>query len=220
MDKTYKILIAEDEDITRCAISEFLSSQGYDVIEATNGREALSSYQTADLIVLDMMMPELDGFGALKEIRKNSDIPIIVLTALADKGVELSVFNELADDYMNKPFSLMILLKRIESVLRRNRQPTFDVWQDQNILVNFDTYQGYYNEEEVPLTVKEIQILKLLIENKGKTLTREVILDTLWQNEEYPFDRVVDVYIKNLRKKLHLDYIKTVKGVGYRFEKE
>lgn len=216
----YTILVAEDEANTRKGIEQFLESAGYKVIAAKNGQEALDHFRDAALVILDIMMPELDGIEVLKNIRKVNKVPVIMLTALSDEGTQLTTFNELADDYISKPFSLVILQKRIESLLRRNSEKEISVWEKGDAKIDFEAYKGYYQGVDANLTTKEIMLFKLLVDNKGKALSRDYILSSLWTEDKAPFDRIVDAYVKNLRKKLHLECLTTVKGVGYRYDED
>ena len=217
-----KILLVEDEKIAREGVRDFLISRGYLVAEAVDGEEAVrkfceSGQSEFDLVILDVMLPKMNGILVLKEIRKRSEVPVLMLTALSDEGTQLASFDNLADDYLCKPFSLLILEKRIEALMRRLRDTQKEEaskWVREGVLVDFLEYKGYLNGVDVDLKPKEVELLKLLIENPKVTLRREQILEELWK-DELPYDRVIDVYIKNLRKKLQVDCIKTVKGVGY-----
>ena len=212
-----KILLAEDEKATRDGVCAFLKEKGYDVITARDGEEAINSFREADMVLLDIMMPKMNGMEILEEIRRVSDVPVIMLTAITDEPTQLASFDNLADDYVSKPFSLKVLIKRIENLSRR-LDTLEDIWKYGNAVVDFSSFQGSLDGKDAELKPMEIRILKLLIENKGIVLSRNTILERLWNDEDVPFDRVVDVYIKNLRKKLQLDCIKTVKGVGYRYD--
>lgn len=218
-----KILLVEDEKLAREGVRDFLISRGYLVAEAVDGEEAVrkfceSGQSEFDLVILDVMLPKMNGILVLKEIRKRSEVPVLMLTALSDEGTQLASFDNLADDYLCKPFSLLILEKRIEALLRRAlenpQKEEVSKWAREGVLVDFLEYKGYLNGVDVDLKPKEVELLKLLIENPKVTLRREQILEELWK-DELPYDRVIDVYIKNLRKKLQIDCIKTVKGVGY-----
>ena len=218
-----KILLVEDEKLAREGVRDFLISRGYLVTEAVDGEEAVKKFcesgqSVFDLVILDVMLPKMNGILVLKEIRKRSKIPVLMLTALSDEGTQLASFDNLADDYLCKPFSLLILEKRIEALLRRAlenpQKEGVSKWGREGVLVDFLEYKGYLNGVDVDLKPKEVELLKLLIENPKVTLRREQILEELWK-DELPYDRVIDVYIKNLRKKLQIDCIKTVKGVGY-----
>ena len=218
-----KILLAEDERLAREGVRDFLISRGYLVTEAVDGEEAVKKFcesgqSVFDLVILDVMLPKMNGILVLKEIRKRSKVPVLMLTALSDEGTQLASFDNLADDYLCKPFSLLILEKRIEALMRRTlenaQKEEVSKWAREGVLVDFLEYKGYLNGVDVDLKPKEVELLKLLIENPKVTLRREQILEELWK-DELPYDRVIDVYIKNLRKKLQIDCIKTVKGVGY-----
>lgn len=218
-----KILLVEDEKLAREGVRDFLISRGYLVTEAVDGEEAVKKFcesgqSVFDLVILDVMLPKMNGILVLKEIRKRSRVPVLMLTALSDEGTQLASFDNLADDYLCKPFSLLILEKRIEALLRRAlenpQKEGVSKWMREGVLVDFLEYKGYLKGVDVDLKPKEVELLKLLIENPKVTLRREQILEELWK-DELPYDRVIDVYIKNLRKKLQIDCIKTVKGVGY-----
>ena len=218
-----KILLVEDDRLAREGVRDFLISRGYLVTEAVDGEEAVKKFYESeqsvfDLVILDVMLPKMNGILVLKEIRKRSKIPVLMLTALSDEGTQLASFDNLADDYICKPFSLLILEKRIEALLRRAlenpQKEGVSKWVREGVLVDFLEYKGYLNGVDVDLKPKEVELLKFLIENPKVTLRREQILEELWK-DELPYDRVIDVYIKNLRKKLQIDCIKTVKGVGY-----
>ena len=217
-----KILLVEDEKLAREGVRDFLISRGYLVTEAVDGEEAVKKFceseqSVFDLVILDVMLPKMNGILVLKEIRKRSKVPVLMLTALSDEGTQLASFDSLADDYLCKPFSLLILEKRIEALIRRlkdTQKEEVSKWAREGVLVDFLEYKGYLNGVDVDLKPKEVELLKLLIENPKVTLRREQILEELWK-DELPYDRVIDVYIKNLRKKLQIDCIKTVKGVGY-----
>ena len=218
-----KILLVEDEKIVREGVRDFLNSRGYLVTEAVDGEGAVKKFceseqSVFDLVILDVMLPKMNGILVLKEIRKRSKVPVLMLTALSDEGTQLASFDSLADDYLCKPFSLLILEKRIEALMRRTlenaQKEEVSKWTREGVMVDFLEYKGYLNGVDVDLKPKEVELLKLLIENPKVTLRREQILEELWK-DELPYDRVIDVYIKNLRKKLQIDCIKTVKGVGY-----
>ena len=222
-----RILLVEDERTAREGVRDFLSSRGYLVTEAADGEEAVknfcdSSQSAFDLVVLDVMLPKMNGILVLKEIRKISKTPVLMLTALSDEGTQLASFDNLADDYLCKPFSLLILEKRIEVLLRRTKakEETENFrWVRGDVMVDFLEYKGYLHGSDVDLKPKEVELLKMLVENPKIVLRREQILEELW-DDDFPYDRVVDVYIKNLRKKLEINCIETVKGVGYCYDDE
>ncbi len=219
MDNAIKsrILLVEDEPALRTGTEQFLRQRGFAVLTATSGEEALERFTGADVIILDIMLPGMSGIETLHQIRQTSDVPVLMLTALHDEPTQVASFDELADDYMSKPFSLVLLEKRIRALLRR-QQPATTLWRRGLASVDFAAYQGFYDDTDAHLKPKEVQLLKLLVDNPNMVWSRQAIIDKLWRDDEVPFDRVIDVYIKNLRKKLHLDCIITVKGVGYRYE--
>ena len=214
------LLVVEDEGAIREGVREYLTEQGFHVFEAEDGVEALEVFQkeSIDLILLDIMMPRKNGFEVLEEIRKTSKIPILMLTALHDEETQVRTFELLVDGFIQKPFSLVVLHKQIEAVLKRY-YGEMNVWNYNTTSVNFTSFEARVDGQMVDVTAKELAVLKLLIEHQGQVLTRSQILDHVWAtHEDPPFDRVVDVYIKQLRKKLLLDCIVTVKNVGYKLE--
>ena len=215
------ILLVEDEPTLRAGTEQFLVQRGFTVLTAASGEEALEKFvevDAIDAIILDIMLPGMSGIEVLHQIRQVSDVPVLMLTALHDEPTQVASFDELADDYMSKPFSLVILEKRIKALLRRQQSVKKTLWRRGVVLVDFAAYQGFYDGSDAHLKPKEVQLLKLLVDNPHMVWSRQAIIDKLWRDDEVPFDRVIDVYIKNLRKKLHLDCIVTVKGVGYRYE--
>ena len=218
MARKNTILLVEDEPVLRAGTERFLRQRGFTVLTAASGEEALEKFAKADVIILDIMLPVMSGIETLRKIRQTSDVPVLMLTALHDEPTQVVSFDELADDYMNKPFSLVILEKRIKALLRRQQSVKKTLWQRGLASVDFAAYQGFYDGSDAHLKPKEVQLLKLLVDNPNMVWSRQSIIDKLWRDDEVPFDRVIDVYIKNLRKKLHLDCIVTVKGVGYRYE--
>ena len=216
-----KILIVEDEIDIREGISEYLSEVGYDVMVAEDGQEGIDLFKSNefDLVLLDIMLPKINGFGVLSKIREISDVPVMMLTAMTDDYSQIMSFNEKADDYITKPFSVVVLHKRIEALQRRiqGRQQN-NKWIYKDVEVDFLGFCAKKDNNPVDLKPKEIKLLELLIKHKNQVLTRNQMLDSLWEIDEAPADRVIDVYIKNLRKKLDLDCITTVKGIGYKFE--
>ena len=216
-----KILIVEDEIDIREGISEYLSEVGYDVMVAEDGQEGIDLFKSNefDLVLLDIMLPKINGFGVLSQIREISDVPVMMLTPMTDDYSQIMSFNEKADDYITKPFSVVVLHKRIEALQRRiqGRQQN-NKWIYKDVEVDFLGFCAKKDNNPVDLKPKEIKLLELLIKHKNQVLTRNQMLDSLWEIDEAPADRVIDVYIKNLRKKLDLDCITTVKGIGYKFE--
>ena len=217
------ILIVEDEKEIREGVSEYLAEVGYSVISAEDGMQAIELFKNnkIDLVILDIMLPKANGFVVLNKIRQESNVPIIMLTAMSDDYTQIMSFDEKADDYITKPFSIIVLYKRIEALLRRVVKVSENKkWFYGDIEIDFEGYSARKNGENIDLKPKEIKLIELLLKYEGKVLTRAQILDNLWNIEESPNDRVIDVYIKNIRKKLLLDCIVTVKGIGYKFEEQ
>ena len=217
------ILIVEDEKEIREGVSEYLAEVGYSVISAEDGMQAIELFKNnkIDLVILDIMLPKANGFVVLNKIRQESNVPVIMLTAMSDDYTQIMSFDEEADDYITKPFSIIVLHKRIEALLRRVVKVSENKkWFYGDIEIDFEGYSARKNGENIDLKPKEIKLIELLLKYEGKVLTRAQILDNLWNIEESPNDRVIDVYIKNIRKKLLLDCIVTVKGIGYKFEEK
>lgn len=217
------ILIVEDEKEIREGVSEYLAEVGYSVISAEDGMQAIELFKNnkIDLVILDIMLPKANGFVVLNKIRQESNVPVIMLTAMSDDYTQIMSFDEEADDYITKPFSIIVLHKRIEALLRRGVKVSENKkWCYGDIEIDFEGYSARKNGENIDLKPKEIKLIELLLKYEGKVLTRTQILDNLWRIEEAPNDRVIDVYIKNIRKKLLLDCIVTVKGIGYKFEEQ
>ena len=216
------LLIVEDDIDTNEAVCEYLQEAGHKTISAFEGDEAITlfSENKIDLVVLDIMLPTIIGLAVLNSIRKTSQVPVLMLTAMEDEQTQVASFDGQADDYMTKPFSMVILGKRITALLRRSNpaEKAVDVWTCGDLTVNFSAYSAHDSSGELEVTAKELDLLKLLVEHQGLVLSRTQILDGVWGDNSYVLDRLVDTYIKNLRKKLHLDCIKTVKGIGYKLE--
>ncbi|SDE46112.1 two-component system, OmpR family, response regulator VanR [Paenibacillus sp. cl6col] len=217
----YQILVVEDDQEIRELIKQFLMTQHYSVEVASDGIEGMKQFnkQSFDLILLDVMMPNLNGFEVAKMIRSESNVPIILLTALEEEQDQLKGFDLGIDDYITKPFSFHVLIRRVEAVLRRSKdQGTNNGLVFKEIQVDCDAYKVYVNEIEIPLTTKEFEIVQLLVQNEKKVLTRESIVEKVWGYDYYGETRVIDTHIKNIRKKLDIPYIKTVKGIGYKID--
>ena len=215
------LLIVEDDIDTNEAVCEYLHEAGHITIPAFDGDEAIAlfSKQKIDLIVLDIMLPTVSGLVVLNTIRKTSQVPVLMLTALEDEYTQVASFDGLADDYMTKPFSMVILGKRVTALLRRGGvSEKTDTWTYGDLIVNFPGYSARDASGELEITAKELDLLRLLVDHQGLVLSRTQILDAVWGNSSYVVDRLVDTYIKNIRKKLRLDCIKTVKGIGYKLE--
>lgn len=217
-----KILIVDDEERMRRLVGDFLKKQGYVVIEAADGREALNLFaadQGIDLIILDVMMPEYDGWAVCREIRKSSLVPIIMLTARGEESDELFGFDLGADEYIAKPFSLKILAARVEALLRRTKN-NMDVISIDSLKIDKPGRQVYLDGKEIELSPKEFDLLLYLEENAGIALSREQILNAVWNYDYCGDGRTVDTHIKKIRSKLgeKSELIQTVRGLGYRFE--
>ncbi|PFA01976.1 DNA-binding response regulator [Bacillus cereus] len=217
----YHILVVEDDQEIQELIKQFLMTQQYIVEVASDGLEGMKQFnkQSFDLILLDVMMPNLNGFEVAKMIRSHSNIPIIMLTALEEEQDQMKGFDLGIDDYITKPFSFHVLMRRVEAVLRRsNNQSTDNHFVFRELHVDGDAYKVYVNKVEVPLTTKEFEILQLLLQNEKKVLTRENIVEKIWGYEYAGDTRMIDTHMKNIRKKLDIPYIKTVKGIGYKID--
>lgn len=219
-----KILVVEDEKNIQNIIKAFLENAEYKVETADDGLDAINLIQNNnyDLILLDIMLPKVDGFTICEMIRKNSNVPIIILTALTDEESQLKGFDKLADDYITKPFSMPVLLKHIEAIFRRtnNSNENTSILKYKNIILNTENYEVYVDNQKVTLTFREYEILKLFLENQGKVFTRDNILNSIWNYDYFGDDKIVNTHIKNIRKKLGYEYIETVRGVGYKIDKE
>ena len=215
------LLIVEDDRPTNEAICEYLKSAGHKMISAYDGADALQLFKQGniDLVVLDIMLPRITGLAVLHEIRKVSNVPVLMLTAIEDEYTQVASFDEQADDYITKPFSMVLLGRRITALLRRSGKNTIsDIVTFGDVIVDFSGYTAKDTNGKIDITPKEIDLLRLLMEHKGLVLTRSQILDELWGIGTPIIDRTIDTYIKNLRKKLRLDSIVTVKGIGYKYE--
>ncbi len=215
-----KILLVEDEFRIRKITKDFLVEEGYKVVEAADGREAIDKFngEAFDLVLLDVMLPEIDGWSVLREIRKDSNILVMMLTARSDDSDQIFGYQLKADDYLTKPYNPDILIARVKALLRRGPTEAEDELSFGNIVINEKQFKVFIDDEDIELTKKEFEMFKYLTENKGNVLTREQILNRVWGYDYYGDFRVVDNHVKRLRKKLKADYIETVRGVGYRFE--
>ena len=216
-----RLLVVEDDKTLREGIGEYLAEFGYTVIEAKDGREAISKFNhDINLIILDIQIPFVNGLDVLKEIRRKSKVPVLILTAFSDEEYKIEAFTNLADGYIEKPFSLPVLKARIDSLIKKNFDQ-IEKFEYKNIEINFTSYTAKINDEKIDINAKELEILKCLLDNEGQALTRMQIIDNVWkETEEIPYDRVIDVYIKELRKKLGLDCIITIRNVGYKLERK
>ena len=217
------ILIVDDEVLIRNVIKEYLLNEGYKVLEAKDGFDALRviSDNKVDLIVLDIMMPKMDGFTCLSEIRKTKNIPVIMLSARKEEIDKLNSFDLGVDDYVTKPFSPKELVARVKAHLKRTTSNN-ENYTYKNLIVDYKGRKVTINGKEVNLTPKEYELLTYFIKNKGIALSREQLLNNVWNYDYYGDDRTVDTHIKMLRKSLgdYRNLIKTIREVGYKYETE
>ncbi len=219
-----KILVADDESRMRKLVNDFLTKKGYKVIEAENGEQALDYFYTdkeISLFILDVMMPKMDGWQVCKEIRKESKIPIVMLTAKSEEEDELLGFDLGADEYISKPFSPKILVARVDSLLRRsNKLSDEKILEEAGITLNLTAHQVSVDGKNIELSFKEFELLQYFMENKGIALSREKILNNVWNYDYFGDARTIDTHVKKLRSKLGEcgDCIKTIWGMGYKFE--
>ena len=222
MNNKIRILVADDEDRIRKLVSDFLVREGYEIIEAADGIQTLKAAQecTPDLVILDVMMPEMDGWQVLSELRKTSDIPVILLTAKCTESDQLGGFRLGADDYVTKPFSPTLLVARVQALLRRRGKLSDKGLQCGSIYIDEPAHVVYLNGESIELTPKEYDLLVFFMQNKGVALSRERMLNGVWNYDYFGDLRTVDTHVKQLRSKLGEagDMIVTVRGIGYRFE--
>lgn len=216
-----RVLVVEDDEMIREGIVEYLSEFGYSVVEASDGEAALNQFdESTHLVILDIQIPYKNGLEVLKEIRKKSNLPILILTAFSDETYKIDAFTNLADGYIEKPFSLSVLKVRVDALIQKYYGSN-DYFEYRGAEVDFKRYTARLNGKLVDMNPKELEILKFLIENEGYALTREQILNHVWKGtDDVPYDRVIDVYIKELRKKLQLNCITTIRNVGYRLERK
>ena len=222
MEQT-KILVVDDEARMRKLVKDFLTIKGYQVIEAGDGEEAVEIFfQQKDivLILLDVMMPKMDGWEVLKTIRLHSKVPIIMLTARGEERDELQGFDLGVDEYISKPFSPKILVARVEALLRRSNRVVGEVMNVGGIEINKAAHQVTIDGKPIELSYKEFELLTYFVENQGIALSREKILNNVWNYDYFGDARTIDTHVKKLRSKLGEkgDYIKTIWGMGYKFE--
>lgn len=222
MEQT-KILVVDDEARMRKLVKDFLTIKGYQVIEAGDGEEAVEIFfQQKDiaLILLDVMMPKMDGWEVLKTIRLHSKVPIIMLTARGEERDELQGFDLGVDEYISKPFSPKILVARVETILRRSNHVVGEVMNVGGIEINKAAHQVTIDGKPIELSYKEFELLTYFVENQGIALSREKILNNVWNYDYFGDARTIDTHVKKLRSKLGEkgDYIKTIWGMGYKFE--
>ena len=221
-----KILVVDDESRMRKLVKDFLTKKNFQVLEAGDGEEAMDIfYEEKDiaLIILDVMMPKMDGWEVCREVRKNSKVPIIMLTARGDERDELRGFDLGVDEYISKPFSPKILVARVEAILRRTGQTgEEDVLSAGGIVIDKAAHLATVDEKPMDLSFKEFELLTYFLENQGIALSREKILNSVWNYDYFGDARTIDTHVKKLRSKMgdKGEYIKTVWGMGYKFEVE
>ena len=219
-----KVLMVDDESRMRKLVSDFLTRKGYIVIEAGDGEEALDRFyadKDISLVILDVMMPKMNGWDVCREIRKNSKVPIIMLTAKSDESSELNGFECGADEYIAKPFSPKILTARVDALIRRSYSiDSSEVTDVGGIIIDKAAHIVKIDGQEIDLSFKEFELLTYFVDNKGLALSREKILNNVWNYDYFGDARTIDTHVKKLRKKLgdKGDYIKTIWGMGYKFE--
>lgn len=224
--ETKTILIADDEPLIRKLVSDFLKREGFNILEASNGEEALTIFNESkgnlNLVILDVMMPIYDGWSVCREIRKISPIPIIMLTARSQEADEVFGFDLGADEYISKPFNPNILVARTKAILRRLQEYKNEVTSFGKMIINTISHVVTIDKNIVDLSPKEYELLLFLVENKGIALSREQILNGVWDYNYFGDLRTVDTHIGRLRSKLRdeSDLIQTVRGLGYKFEVE
>ena len=219
---TYKILVVDDEARMRKLIKDFLIAKEYTVIEASNGQEALDIFEadkSINLIILDVMMPILDGWATLREIRATSKIPVIMLTARGEERDELFGFELGVDEYISKPFSPKILVARVEALLKRAFPIQEELKELDGIVIDKTAHKVTVDNKEIELSMKEFELLVFLTDNAGIALSREKILNSVWNYDYFGDSRTIDSHIKKVRKKLGKkgSHIETVRGLGYKF---
>ena len=220
-----KILVVEDDLDIQELLQNFLQESGYDITVANDGLEAINLFSDDDfdLILLDILLPKIDGFSVCEFIRKKSQIPIIILTALNGEKEQIKGLDLQVDDYITKPFSMPVLVRKIAAVLRRASKTSDQKHKTisyDNLILDFDDYTASVNGISYELTQREFEVLRELLLNRGRILTRQNLLNKIWKYDFYGDERVIDTHIKNLRKKLNITFIQTIRGVGYKIDKE
>lgn len=215
------ILVVDDEEKMRMLISNYLVKNEFKVIEAENGEEALEKFdKNIDLVILDVMMPKLDGWEVCTEIRKKSKVPIMMLTAKAEEYDELKGFGLGVNEYITKPFSPKILVARVQNLLKQFNTIMDDLISEEGIEIFRDSHKVLIDKKEVELSMKEFELLEYFLVNKNKALSREVLLSDIWKYDYFGDARTIDTHVKKLRQKMgdKGDLIKTIWGMGYKFE--
>ena len=220
-----KILVVDDEARMRKLVKDFLTVKGYKVLEAEDGEQAVDIFfkeKDIEMIILDIMMPKMDGWEVCRTIRRYSQVPIVMLTARSEERDELLGFELGVDEYISKPFSPKILVARIEAILRRKSTLTGEVLEIAGIRMDKDAHEVFVDGETIDLSNKEFELLTYFMENQGMALSREKILNNVWNYDYFGDARTIDTHVKKLRSKLGTkgDLIKTIWGMGYKFEVE
>ena len=220
-----KVLMVDDEARMRKLVKDFLAIKGYKVIEAEDGEQAVDIFfkeKDIGLVILDVMMPKMDGWEVCRTLRRYSQVPIIMLTARSEERDELLGFELGVDEYISKPFSPKILVARIEAILRRGNAGTGEILEAAGIRVDKDAHEASVDGQPVDLSNKEFELLTYFMENQGMALSREKILNNVWNYDYFGDARTIDTHVKKLRSKLgdKGNYIKTIWGMGYKFEVE
>ncbi len=214
-----RILVVDDEPDIRELLDSYLSADGYDVVTAEDGVDAISAFDrgTYDLVILDIMIPKIDGFGVCEVIRKKSDVPIVFLSALDDEKSLMRGYDISADDYVTKPFSMPVFMRKVRAILKRKRSndDADRITYDRVVMVP-DKMLCTVDGKEIDLTSKEYELLLIMIKRPGYVYTRDMLLDMVWDYNVYVDERIVDSHIKNIRRKIGIDIIETVRGRGYR----
>ena len=221
--KMFKILVVDDESRMRKLLNDFLSASGYEILEAENGEKALeifSMHKDISLILLDVMMPVLDGWQTLRELRNASNVPVIMLTSRGEERDELFGFELGVDEYISKPFSPKILVARVEALLNRCYPQSKEITEFDGIIIDESAHVVTIDGQNADLSMKEFELLQYLISNKGVALSREKILNKVWNYDYYGDSRTIDSHIKKIRKKMGKkgEHIQTIRGLGYKFE--
>ncbi|MBQ2887852.1 MAG: response regulator transcription factor [Firmicutes bacterium] len=224
-----KILIVEDDADIQELLENHLSGTGYSVFSASDGVEALAlfSQHEFDLVLLDIMLPKIDGYGVCELIRKQSQVPIVMLTALDSEADQIKGLDLQIDDYITKPFSMPVLKRKIAAILRRTsghieaeKYEAEKYLHYKNITLDMEGYKAFIAGNDIDLTAREFEVLRELLLNQGRVYTRKNLLNVLWNYDFYGDERIIDTHIKNIRKKVGADIIETIRGVGYRIAKE
>lgn len=224
MEEMTRILVVEDDLDIQELLKNYLEEAGYETYLACDGVEGVSAFTKGeyDLVLLDVMLPKIDGFGVLEIIRRESQVPVIMLTALDDENYQIKGYDLQVDEYVTKPFSMQVLLRKIAAILRRlgGRDTALKGQLNyKELRLDLEGYHAWMGERELDLTQREFELLREFLTNLGRVLTRGQLLDAVWGMDYFGEERIVDTHIKNLRKKMQADYIETIRGVGYRIDK-